>query len=122
MIVFSLSLFLLQLIIVYVILTAFAQLSLQFPGVLSRRSALEAGHVSFPNKPQVLRLSSTTVSPTVQSLKISTVVVPVASVLEKVESEKPLTVTVSTTVPSSHVRREWIPGIFFITFLIFSDC
>lgn len=92
----------------YAILTAFAQSSLQFP-VLSRRSALEAGHVSFPSKPQLLRSSSSTVSPTPHSLKLSTVI-PVAPGLEKVETAKPLTVAVSSTVATSHFRKEWIPG------------
>lgn len=76
--------------------------------MLSRRSALEAGHVSFPSKPHPLRTSST-VAPTAQSLKLTTVV-PAVRALEKVEAVKPLSVAVTTTAATGHIRREWIPG------------
>lgn len=91
-------------------MAAFAQLSLQFPA-LSRRAALEAGHVSFPNKPHDARSSSTsTVSPSSQNLKITSTVIPAISSLTKVHTVKPLTIAVTTTVATSHVRKEWIPG------------
>lgn len=102
----------LQLLILYTILTTLPQPSLQLPAV-NRRSALEGGHVSFPEKPRILRpfptlSTSSTLAPTSQTLKLTSVV-PVNS-KEKIQTVKPLSVAISTTVATGHIRREWIPG------------